>query len=77
MVLTQHKYALDLLHHANMENYRVVTTPKSSTDKLSRDAGDPLGPDDVFRYRSLVGSLQYLILTRSDLSFAVNKVCQY
>ncbi|KAK1618045.1 hypothetical protein QYE76_023562 [Lolium multiflorum] len=77
MILTQHKYALDLLHRANMENCRAVTTPMSSTDKLSRDDGDPLGPDDVFRYRSLVGGLQYLTLTRPDLSFAVNKVCQY
>jgi hypothetical protein len=42
MILTQHKYALDLLHRANMENRRAVTTPMSSTDKLSRDDGDPL-----------------------------------
>jgi histone deacetylase 1/2 len=49
----------------------------SSTDKLSRDDGHPLGPEDVFSYRSLVGGLQYLTLTRPDLSFAVNKVCQF
>ena len=77
MVLTQHKYALDLLHRAEMENSRLVPTPMSATDKLSRDVGDPLATDDVFRYRSLVGGLQYLTLTRPDLSFDVNKVCQY
>ncbi|XP_071683216.1 uncharacterized protein [Lolium perenne] len=77
LILTQHKYALDLLHRANMEHCRSVTTPMSSTDKLSRDLGDPLGSDDAFRYRSLVGGLQYLTLTRPDLSFAMNKVCQY
>jgi histone deacetylase 1/2 len=77
LVLTQHKYALDLLHRANMESCRSVTTPMSSTDKLSREAGHPLGPDDAFSYRSLVGGLQYLTLTRPDLSFAVNKVCQF
>ncbi|XP_051211820.1 uncharacterized mitochondrial protein AtMg00810-like [Lolium perenne] len=77
MVLTQRKYALDLLHRANMEHCRAVTTPLSSTDKLSRHTGDPLGPADVFSYRSLVGGLQYLTLTRPDLSFAVNKVYQF
>jgi hypothetical protein len=29
MILTQHKYALDLLHRANMESRRAVTTPMS------------------------------------------------
>ena len=60
-----------------MENCRPVPTPMSATDKLSRALGHPLGTDDTFRYRSLVGGLQYLTLTRPDLSFGVNKVCQY
>jgi histone deacetylase 1/2 len=47
------------------------------SDKLSRDLGEPLGSEDALKYRSLVGGLQYLTLTRPDLSFAVNKVCQY
>ena len=32
--------------------------------------------EDSTKYRSLVGALQYLTLTRSDISFVVNKVCQ-
>jgi histone deacetylase 1/2 len=28
-------------------------------------------------YRSVVGALQYLTLTRPDISFSVNKVCPY
>jgi histone deacetylase 1/2 len=36
-----------------------------------------LGPIDSTKYRSLVGALQYLTLTRPDISYAVNKVCQY
>ena len=77
MVLTQHKYALDLLHRAEMENCRPVPTPMSATDKLSHALGDPLPTDDTFWYRSLVCGLHYLTLTRPDLPFAVNKVCQY
>ena len=34
-------------------------------------------PEDSTKYGSLVGALQYLTLTRLDISFAVNKVCQF
>jgi hypothetical protein len=54
-----------------------ATTPLSSSEKLSAAKGKPLGPTDTTHYRSIVGALQYLTLTRPDLSFAVNKVCQY
>ena len=37
----------------------------------------PLSPEDGTKYMSLVGALQYLTLTRPDISFAVNKVCQF
>jgi histone deacetylase 1/2 len=77
LILSQHKYALDLLHRANMEQCRPVTTPMSVSAKLTKDQGDLLSSEDAFKYRSLVGGLQYLTLTRPDLSFAVNKVCQY
>uniref|UniRef100_A0A803QHD5 Mitochondrial protein n=1 Tax=Cannabis sativa TaxID=3483 RepID=A0A803QHD5_CANSA len=32
---------------------------------------------DVTLYRSSVGALQYATVTRPDLAFCVNKVCQY
>jgi hypothetical protein len=32
MILTQHKYVLDLLHRAHMEDCRAVTTPMSTSD---------------------------------------------
>ncbi|KAA3476907.1 Retrovirus-related Pol polyprotein from transposon TNT 1-94 [Gossypium australe] len=38
-------------------------------------AGSPLG-DGTF-YRQIVGSFQYLCLTRPDIAFAINKVSQY
>jgi hypothetical protein len=49
----------------------------SSTDRLSKGSGTPLNTEDTFRYRSTVGALQYLCLTRPDLAFAVNKTCQF
>jgi hypothetical protein len=52
-------------------------TPLSSSSKISVHDSDPLGPDDAIKYRSIVDALQYLTLTRPDISFAVNKVSQY
>ena len=77
MTLTQRKYALDLLHRVSMENCRATSTPLAAGDRLARESGTPFDADDSFRYRSVVGGLQYLTLTRPDLSFAVNKVCQF
>jgi histone deacetylase 1/2 len=39
--------------------------------------GEALGPEDCTKYMSIVGALQYATLTRPDISFSVNKVCQY
>ena len=77
MTLTQRKYALDLLHRVSMENCKPTSTPLSTFEQLARVSGRPLSTDDSFRYRSVVGGLQYLTLTRPDISFAVNKVCQF
>ncbi|KAL7615159.1 hypothetical protein Lser_V15G07957 [Lactuca serriola] len=74
VTLMQHNYALDLLRCAHMVNCKSVSTPISVTEKLAHDYGKALSDDDVFKYRSLVGGLQYLTLTRPNISFAVNKV---
>jgi histone deacetylase 1/2 len=60
-----------------MSDCKSVNTPMSTSEKLSVHEGDLLGPSDATQYRSMVGALQYLTLTRPDISFAVNKVCQY
>jgi histone deacetylase 1/2 len=75
MTLTQRKYAEDLLCRTHMENCKSASTPMDTHEKLSCESGTCLGEDDAFRYRSTVGALQYLTLTRPDISFAVNKVC--
>jgi histone deacetylase 1/2 len=77
MSLSQGRYAMDLLHRANMDKSKAVSTPMSVQDKLAADQGTLLTDDDAFQYRSVVGGLQYLTLTRPDISFVVNKVCQY
>jgi hypothetical protein len=74
--LSQSKYASDILSRVDMINCKPTTTPLSTSEKLSLHNGEPLGPEDSTQYRSIVGALQYLTLTRPDLSFVV-KVCQY
>ncbi|EFE88071.1 reverse transcriptase (RNA-dependent DNA polymerase), partial [Bifidobacterium breve DSM 20213 = JCM 1192] len=77
LILSQEKYARDIIKRTNMSNSKSVSTPLSSTEKLSIEAGDQLSPQDSTNYRSVVGALQYLTLTRPDISFAVNKMCQF
>ena len=77
ILLTQEKYARDVLQRVNMMDCKPVATPLSTSEKLSAHEGNLLGPRDATTYRSVVGALQYLTLTRPDISFAVNKVCQY
>ena len=77
MMITQRKYALDLLHRVSMENCNSTPTPLSLTKLLACHTGAYLGTEDSFRYRSVVGALQYLTLTHPDISFVVNKVCQF
>jgi hypothetical protein len=73
--LSQGKYASDVLHRVRMVNCKPCATPLCTSGKLRIGSGELLSPEDATRYRSVVEALQYLTLTRPDLSFLVNKVC--
>ncbi|CAN6716049.1 unnamed protein product [Malus baccata var. baccata] len=75
MHLCQSKYALDLLSRTKFTEAKPISTPMSSGQKLSAHDGDPFDQPEL--YRSVVGALQYLTITRPDLSYAVNQVCQF
>jgi histone deacetylase 1/2 len=49
----------------------------SSTTRLFSTDSALLGDAEATTYRSIVGGLQYLTLTRPDICFAVNRVCQF
>jgi hypothetical protein len=49
----------------------------STREKLSIHEGEKLGMNDSTRYKSIMGAMQYLTLTSPDISFTVNKVCQF
>ncbi|GJT78628.1 ribonuclease H-like domain-containing protein [Tanacetum coccineum] len=71
VVLSQKKYALEILDRAHMANCNPSRTPIDSESKLGSD-GNPVS--DLTLYRSLAGSLQYLTFTRSDISYAVQQL---
>ena len=75
LYLSQRRYISNLLKKTNMHEAKPVSSPMSSSIVLSKFGGTALS--DPTTYRSVIGSLQYLSLTRLDLFFAVNKVCQY
>jgi hypothetical protein len=72
LILSQQRYAMEILTKAGMKNYKPIDTPLCTSEKLSVVSGDKLGPKDSTRYRSMVGALQYLTLTRPDLSYAAS-----
>lgn len=75
LLLTQSKYAQDLLQRVGLRDSKHVPTPLSVSDHLQE--GDPLDSATATQYRSIIGGLQYLTLTWPNIAFAVNKVRQY
>lgn len=75
LILTQSKYIRDLLAKTNLLEAKPATSPMVSGCKLTKQGTDLL-PDPTY-YRSIVGALQYATITRPDISFSVNKVCQF
>ncbi|KAE8735348.1 hypothetical protein F3Y22_tig00000340pilonHSYRG00251 [Hibiscus syriacus] len=75
VVLSQQKYIQDLLQKHGFGEVKSLPTPMVSNIKLSAKEGTPL--EDAAQYRSIVGALQYIVITRPDVVFAVNRVCQF
>lgn len=73
--VNQRKYVIDLLSRTNMHDAKAQPTPMCPSTKLHSQSGDPL--DNPFIYRSTVGALQYLTLTRPDIAYFINKLSQF
>jgi hypothetical protein len=74
LLLSQTKYALDLLQRAFMTDAKPISIPFVVSQHLSAEG--KLFSDPAL-FRSLVGALQHLTITRPDLSFSVNSICQF
>jgi histone deacetylase 1/2 len=63
LVMSQQRYAADVLKRTRMDKSKPVDTPLSVSEKLSASDGVLLSSEDASRYRSVVGAIQYLTLT--------------
>ena len=75
MNLSQTKYVFDLLYRIAMFNTKPVKTPSVVGQNLSMLDDDPM--KEVTQYRSVVGALHYLTITRPNIAFVVNKARQF
>jgi len=73
--LNQQKYTHDLIGLAGLQDSPSVDTPMEVNVKYRSEEGDLLVDPTMFR--QLVGSLNYLTITRPDISFAVQQVSQF
>ena len=75
LFLSQRKYICDLLKKTNMHDAKEVSSPLVPSLKLTFHYGTP--SIDATLYKQVLGLMQYLSLTRPDISFIVNKLSQY
>ncbi|KAG7556307.1 Reverse transcriptase RNA-dependent DNA polymerase [Arabidopsis suecica] len=72
----QRKYTLELLEETGLLGCRPSSIPMEPSIKLTQHNNEPeLENPEV--YRRLVGKLMYLTITRPDITYAVNKLCQF
>ncbi|GJV90481.1 putative RNA-directed DNA polymerase [Tanacetum coccineum] len=71
ILLSQKKYILELLQSAGLSNCNLVSSPMVTSSSLSLDVSTAFS--NPGKYRQVVGSLQYVTLSRPDIAFAVNK----
>ena len=74
LFLSQRKYAKEILTKASMTDCKPIGTPFAQKHHLQLEGGLLV---DATNYRNIVGVLQYLTLTRPNLTHVVNLVCQF
>lgn len=74
IILSQTKYATDLLIKSRMQDCKPSSSPSSVKPAVL--SLDPVFEDQHW-LKTIVGSLQYLTPTSPEISFAVNLACQH
>ena len=73
--LSQAKYIADVLAKHNMDKCNPCATHMATSHNLIQNSGTVI--DNAYQYRSLIGALQYVTLTRPEITFSVNKLSQF
>ena len=77
IVLSQHKYILDLLKDTGKLNCKPTSTLVDTNVKLKAKQNDQDNSINKTSFQRLVGRLLYLNHTRPNISFVVNSLSQY
>jgi hypothetical protein len=75
ILLSQGTYAMKILERSDMTGCNLCHVPMEARLKLSKQSTQPLV--DAIAYRSIVGSLRYLVNTRPDLAFVVGYMSRF
>ncbi|PKU61149.1 Retrovirus-related Pol polyprotein from transposon TNT 1-94 [Dendrobium catenatum] len=73
--LSQRKYTESILHQARLTNCKSLANP-NCTKLPSNLQEDPVLSDPT-TYRRIIGSLQYLVLTRPNIAYSINQLSQH
>ncbi|XP_042499794.1 uncharacterized mitochondrial protein AtMg00810-like [Macadamia integrifolia] len=82
MNLIRYKWVFQVKRRADgsLECYKALSLPKAFINSMTFKIPSALGGvsmQDPTLYRSVVGALQYVTLTRPNVSIALNKACQF
>nr|XP_016503068.1 PREDICTED: uncharacterized mitochondrial protein AtMg00810-like [Nicotiana tabacum] len=75
VIISQRKFALDLLKEYDYFAYSILSSPLDPTLKLKANEGTLL--PDLTYYRKLVGKLNFLTDTRLDIAYNVQLLIQF
>ncbi|XP_019416560.1 PREDICTED: uncharacterized protein LOC109327840 [Lupinus angustifolius] len=75
LFLSQSKYVKNLLEKANMSTSKSISSPMAHTTKLIKESSNYFEHRTL--YRSIVIALQYATVTRLDIAYSINMVCQF
>jgi len=73
--LSQKQYITDILIKTKMDQANSLPTPMVANLYLSKSRGEAIL--NAKQYRSTVGALQYVTITRPEIAYSVNKVSQF
>ena len=74
-MISQTKFAFDIVCRSGISDEKKVDTPEVVNVKIKIDDGERL--EDPTPFRQLVGVLSYLSITRPDIAHAVHTASQF
>jgi len=74
-LISQSKYVADILEQARLIDHKIVDTPIEVNARYSSSNGLPL--TDPTLYFTIIGSLVYLTIPRSDITYLIHVVSQF